>query len=155
MTKRRAPLSIDTALARIAGQLAGGWAEMAEVAGYAERTVLAWCDVDREEQINRPTAIKLDISFQSAGGIGAPLYEAYGDLVQVAAAQAFGDKQQLLRATMDFMHENGEAELALLEATRPDAGAAALANAQKQLLDVREDVDQLLAGISGRQRAPP
>lgn len=155
MTKRRAPLSIDTALARIAGQLAGGWAEMAEVADYAERTVRAWGDVDREEQINLPSAIKLDIAFQAAGGVGAPIYEAYGDLVQVAAAEAFGDKQQLLRATMDFMQENSEAELALLEATRPDAGPAELANATKQLIDVREDVDQLIAGISGRQRAPP
>ncbi|WP_030540578.1 hypothetical protein [Sphingobium sp. DC-2] len=155
MTKRRAPLSIDTALARIAGQLNGGWADMAAVTGYAERTVRAWGDVDREEQINLPAAIKLDIAFQAAGGTGAPIYEAYGDLVQVAAAEAFGDKQQLLRATMAFMQENGEAELALLEATKPDAGPAELAIAQKQLLDVREDVDQMLAGLCGRQREPP
>lgn len=155
MTKRRAPLSIDTALARVAGLLPGGWSEMAQLTGYAERTVRAWGDVDREEQVNLPMAIKLDIAFQAAGGIGAPLYEAYGDMVRVAAAEAFGDKQQLLRAAMDFMQENGEAELALLEATRPDAGPAELAAAQKQLLDVREDVDQLIAGISGRQREPP
>lgn len=155
MTKRRAPISIDTALARIAGQLVDGWAEMAELTGYAERTVRAWGDVDREEQINMPAAITLDIAFQAAGGKGAPILESYADQVKVAAAIAFGDKQQLLLATMDFMQENGEAELALLEATKPNAGPAELANAQKQLLDVREDVDQLLAGLSGRQRAPP
>lgn len=155
MTKRRAPLSIDTALARIAGQLPEGWAGMAQLTGYAERTVRAWGDIDREEQINMPAAIALDIAFQAAGGTGAPIFEAYGDMVRVAAAEAFADKQQLLRAAMDFMAENGEAELALLEATRPDAGPAELANATKQLLDVREDVDELLAGLSGRQRAPP
>lgn len=75
--------------------------------------------------------------------------------MKVAAAEAFADKQQLLRKTMDFMAENGEAELALLEASRPDAGEAEYANARKQLLDVREDVDEILAGISARQRSPP
>ncbi|CAD7336102.1 hypothetical protein FIM10_04155 [Sphingomonadales bacterium 56] len=152
MTKRRAPLSIDTALARIAGQLAGGWAEMAEVAGYAERTVRAWGDVDREEQINLPSAIKLDVAFQAAGGIGAPIYEAYGDMVEEAHAKAFGDRQELQRATIEFMRENNEAELALLEASQPDAGPIEEAKAQKELLDVRTKADELLLRMG---RKPP
>ncbi|NWK96537.1 hypothetical protein DM806_12875 [Sphingobium lactosutens] len=161
MTKLRPPISIDAALARIAGQLPGSWAEMASVTGYADRTVRRWGDFDaavddiEARDIPMRAACKLDIAYQAAGGIGAPILEAYADLVKVAASEAFACKQQLLVATMDFMTENHEAEQALLEATRPDAGPAEIANAKKQLLDVREDVDQLIAGLAGNQRAPP
>lgn len=160
-TKPRPPISIDAALARIAGQLTGSWAEMAEVTGYQERTVRRWGDFDAQpdeaeaRDIPMRTAVKLDIAYQAAGGTGAPILEAYADLVKVAAAEAFACKQQLFAATMGFMAENNEAELALLEATKPEAGPAEIANAKRQLLDAREDIDEILAGLGGNQRAPP
>lgn len=162
MTIPRAPLSLDAAISRVMAQL-GSWKRVAEVTGYAHpRQCEKWGAFDIAEEgdtdardIPMRAAVKLDIAYQAAGGVGAPIMEAYADLVKVAAAEEFGCKQALMTATMDFMAENGEAELALLEATKPHAGAAEIANAQKQLLDVREDVDQLLAGLAGRQRAPP
>ncbi|HKY80855.1 MAG TPA: hypothetical protein VJM09_05215 [Sphingobium sp.] len=152
MTKRRAPLSIDAALARIAGQLHGGWTEMADVAGYVERTVRAWGDVDREEQINLPSAIRLDIAFQAAGGTGAPIFEAYGDMVRAAQADAFGSKQELHREAIALIKENGEAEMALLEAALPGSGPAEEAKAQRELLEVRSFVDRMLLRLG---RKPP
>lgn len=152
MTKRRAPLSIDSALARIAGQIAGDWKKMAEITGYEARTIRAWGDEDRAEQINLPAAIKLDIAYQEAGGVGCPLYEAYGDLVRAAQAERFGDKQELQAATIDFMRENSQAETALLEAALPDAGPNEAAIAVKELLDVRNTANELLLKMG---RKPP
>lgn len=160
-TKPRPPISIDAALARIAGELPGSWDQMAQETGYIARTVRRWGDFDaapddvEARDIPMRAAVKLDIAYQAAGGIGAPILEAYADLVKVAAAEAFACKQQLLAATMDFMAENNEAELALLEATKPGSGPAEIANAKKQLLDAREDIDEILAGLAGNQRAPP
>lgn len=152
MTKLRAPISIDTALARIAGQVAGGWDAMADHVGYQVRTVRAWGDADRNEQIPLPAAIALDILFQQHGGVGAPLYEAHGDMVRIAAGEAFGDKQELRRQTIDFMRETNEANLALLEAAEPDASDAEQVIATKQLLDVRQWADKLLTRLG---RKPP
>lgn len=152
MTKLRSALSIDSALARIAGQLAGGWPEMAELTGYAERTVRAWGDADRDENINLPAAITLDIAFQEAGGTGAPIYEAYSDRVRAAQAERFGCKQELHRATMVLMRENGDAEQALLEAVLPGSGPAEEATALRELLEARNVIDSVLVRL-GRQ--PP
>ena len=152
MTKLRSALSIDTALARIAGQLPGGWAEMAGLTGYAERTVRAWGDVDRDENINLPAAVALDIAFQAAGGTGAPIFEAYSDLVRAAQAERFGCKHELHRAAIVLMKENGDAEQALLEAALPGAGPAEVAKAQRELLQARNIGDSVLVRL-GRQ--PP
>jgi hypothetical protein len=152
MTKLRAPLSIDTALARIAGQLPDGWVQMAILTGYAQRTVRAWGDDDREEQIQLRTAIQLDIAFQEHGGVGSPLYEAHGDLVRAAHAERFGDKLELQRETIEFMRENSEAETALLEAAMPDAGAVEEAKAQREVLQVRAWADRILLRLG---RKPP
>lgn len=152
MTKLRAPISIDTALARIAGQVAGGWDAMAVHVGYQPRTVRAWGDEDRDEQISLPVAILLDILFQKHGGIGAPLYEAHGDMVAEAQALAFGDKLELQRETMAFMRENSDAEVALLELSQPDAGPAEEAKAQREVLHVRQFADRILTRLG---RKPP
>ena len=162
MTIPRPPLSLDAAIARVMAQL-GSWAEVARVTGYAHpRQCEKWGAFDIAEagdaearDIPMRAAVKLDIAYQAAGGVGAPILEAYADLVKVAAQQAFGDKARLLAETMDFMAENNEAELALLEATRPSAGEAEMAAVVKELLDVRRKADALLTSISSRQRAPP
>ncbi|MBB6191169.1 hypothetical protein FHS51_001391 [Sphingobium wenxiniae] len=152
MTKRRPPLSLDAALARIAGQIPGGWKTMAELVGYEESYVRAWGDETRDGKINLPAAITLDIAYQAAGGTGAPIYTAYGDLIGAAQADHFGDKQELQRATIDFMRENSEAETALLEAAQPAAGPLEEAKAQRELLDVRNKADELLLRMG---RKPP
>lgn len=155
MTKRRAPLSIDTALARIAGTVPGGWAAMATATGYHERTVRGWGDPDRDEKAPLPACVTLGILFRQSGGVGDPLLEAHGDLVGAADAAAFGDKQELHRETMELMRETHEAEIALLVLTQPDAGDAELAVAQKEALEGRNRFDRMVAKLAGLGRKPP
>lgn len=156
MTKRREPISIDTALARIAGQDGvGSWAGMADATGYAERTVRAWGDPDRDEVPPLPACVVLGILYRKCGGVGDPLLQAHADLIGAAESEAFGSKQELRRETLDFFRETNEANLALLEAAEPDAGDAEQARATKEVLDVRNWADRLLGRLSGRTRAPP
>jgi len=82
MTKRRAPLSIDTALARIAGRVEGGWSGMATVTGRKERTVRNWGDPDTPEHIPMDAAIALDLAYVEQGGEGAPIYECYSAILR-------------------------------------------------------------------------
>lgn len=156
MTKRRAPLSIDAALARIAGQEGvGGWAGMANAVSYNERTVRAWGDPDRDEQPPLPAMITLGILYRRNGGVGDPLLQAHADMIGAADADAFSDKHELRRESLGFLRETSEANLALLEAAEPDSGDAEAARATKEVLDVRNWADRLLARLAGRPRAPP
>lgn len=160
MTKLRAPLSIDDALARIAGQVPGGWAAMAAHVSYHERTVRSWGDAEREEQINLSAAIALDLLFQRHGGVGQPLYEAYGHLLGTGAAQAFADQFAILRSGAEFVHENGEAEEAVLRLALPDADEDDRRIAVKELMDCIRKGQSLLHMLGASPpdphcRAPP
>lgn len=158
MTLARPPLSIDAALARIAGQIPGDWEAMAKLTGYKKRTVQKWggADVasDPAEARDMPirAAITLDIEFQRAGGIGSPIYAAYGLLVESANVDAFGSKQELQRDTITFIKESSEAEIALLEASQPGAGAAEEAIAQREVLHLVQWGQRLLVKLG---RKPP
>ncbi|SEI69136.1 hypothetical protein SAMN05518849_101572 [Sphingobium sp. AP50] len=153
MTKLRAPLSIDAALARIAGQDGvGGWAGMAQATGYHERTVRGWGDPDRDEQPPLTACVTLGILYRQSGGVGDPLLQAHADMVGGSDAAAFADKHELRRESISFIRETGDASLALLEAAEPDAGEAENARASKEVLDVRNWADRILARLG---RKPP
>ena len=159
MTKDRAPLSVDGALARIAGMLPGGWAEMAHLTGYAERTVRAWGDVDREEQINLPAAIKLDIAYLAAGGEDKPLYETYGYQLGLSIKERFASSFDILRLAVDVVREVGEAQTALMEACLPDATRLDRREAQRELLEAMEVMKRAVLNLDlpelPRAAAPP
>ncbi|MFN3819920.1 hypothetical protein [Blastomonas sp.] len=124
MTKPRAPLSIDAALARIAGHLPGGFDDMAQVAGRAVRTVRNWSDPDTAEQIPLDCAIALDLAYMAAGGECAPLFETYAFKLELAQMEHFACNIRLARHTADVIREGGEAHSALVRATLPGASAA-------------------------------
>lgn len=121
MTKRRVPLSLDAALARIAGQLPGGWVEMATHAQRQERTVRNWGDPDTAESIPMSCAIALDVAFQGSGGEGAPIFECYALQLELACINRFADAHALGRHTAAVIRECGEAGAALVAASQPDA----------------------------------
>lgn len=152
MTKDRAPISIDGALARIAGLLPGGWAEMARITDYNERSVRSWGDVDREEQINLPAAIKLDLAYLAAGGQEKPLYETYGYQLGLSMRERFADQFDILRLAADVVREVGEAQTALLEACLPDASQADRRVAQREIL---EALDVLKKALINLDRSEP
>ncbi|WP_010185994.1 hypothetical protein [Sphingomonas sp. PAMC 26605] len=119
MTKVRAPLTFDNALARIAGLI--GWAEMARVVGQAEKTVRNWGDPDTGQQPTINAAVKLDVAFQAAGGGGAPMHETYSLLLEQSRADVFADQIELGRRTCDVIREVSQAEEALVRASMPGA----------------------------------
>lgn len=121
MTKHRPPLSIDAALARIAGQLQGGWNEMAFATRRSESTVRNWGNPDREEQVPIECAIALDLKYQEAGGIGAPIYEAYTVLLDLAGADRFAGQHQRGQLAAGLIRECSDAEAALVIASQPGA----------------------------------
>ncbi|HZV09083.1 MAG TPA: hypothetical protein VFF94_04975, partial [Novosphingobium sp.] len=122
MTKHRPPLTIDAALARIAGQLPGGWPEMAALLGRRESIVRAWGDPDRRELIPLGCAIQLDLAHQAAGGKGAPLHEVYTLQLQLEHVTRFADGQALTHVLSSVIKEAAEAESAIALSTLPDAG---------------------------------
>ncbi len=154
MTKPRAPLSIDSALARIAGQVPGGWAAMARSIGYAERTVRKWGDADAEEEINLRAAIALDTLFQQHGGQGQPIYDAYGLLVGACMAERFIDQFDLLRCAIDVARETGDAEAALMRLALPDAGPGDRLIAQRELMQALDSIRAALLKVTAPAAAP-
>lgn len=144
VTKVRTPLSIDAALARIAGQVPGSWSALAGEVGYEERTVRKWGDVDADGEINVTAAIKLDILFQRHGGEGFPLHDAYGRMLGVAVTRRFHDQFEILRRVMRIAKETGDAEAALLRFALPDATDKHRAAAQREVLEALEAIQAVL-----------
>lgn len=133
MTLHRAPGSIDAALARIAGQLEGGWAGVGRVVGKSESMARAWGHPGRREQIPMDDAIALDLAFQAAGGIGAPIFETYALQLDLACINRFADRAALGVHLASVIKESAEAESAMLSAILPDAGPAETRRALREL----------------------
>jgi hypothetical protein len=154
VTKPRPPLTLDAALARIAGQLPQGWAGVAAVAGRAESTVRRWGDQDQPEQLPMPAAIDLDLAYQRAGGEGAPIFETYALLLQVSQEQAFADGLALQRAGCELAREAGQGVEALVLAGMPGGDQARRDRAIAELEDVARLIPRAIAQLRAPQ-APP
>lgn len=151
MTKTRAPVSIDAALARIAGQLPNGHEEMAQLVDRKARTVRNWGDPDTKEKVDIESAIKLDLAFQAAGGNGAPIFETYALKLELAAADRFSDSLALARLAPDVIRECGEANAAMIEACHPSATPQIRQKALKEV----DDAVSHLKGIMPLLQEPP
>lgn len=158
MTKPRAPLSIDAALARIAGQVPDSWAGMARAVGLQERTVRKWGDEDAEGEINVKAMIALDKLFQQHGGTGFPLYDAYGRILGASLQASFSDKFELLRRLVAVAKETGDAEAALIRYALPDSSETERSSALREVveaLDALQAVVPLLQTPEAHERGPP
>ena len=152
MSKVRAPLSIDAALARIAGALPGGWRDMAAIVRRCEAHVRAWGDADKPEQIPLPAAIALDIAYQRAGGDGRPLFETYALQCDVAREQAFASEIALARRACVLIREGGQANEAMVLASLPSATSRDRTHAIRELEDVVRESTAAIA-LLGRVEA--
>lgn len=144
MTKHRAPLSIDAALARIAGKLDNGWTDMATIARREVRTVRNWGDPDTPESIPVDCAIALDLAYVRAGGSGTPIFEAYAYQLELAEQSQFADRYDLLRRAQVVAKETGEANSAILGAAQPNATPA---DRRAALNEITEAIDALKDAI--------
>lgn len=124
MTKLRPPLSVNAALDRIAGQVAGGWEAMGQAIGRAARTVRNYSDPDTPEEISARDAITLDILFQKHGGEGAPIFETYALALEVERAEVFATQAELARRAQKSVKENAEAAQAQIACLAPGATGA-------------------------------
>lgn len=134
LQKPRPPLSIDAALARIAGQLPGGWAELGELVQRAESTVRAWGDHDKPEQVPLPCAPVLDAAYRRAGGAGWPLLDAH---IHLSGSGHYGliDPVEIKPLFIRLVREGGDAEVALAELLSPDADDEDLKLAYREVGD--------------------
>lgn len=157
MTKHRAPLSIEQALARIAGQLPDGYADMARRTGHQPGTVRAWGDPDRRERIAVDDAIALDIAYQEAGGTGAPIHEAYTHQLELAHLSHFASRISLGRHAVDVIKEGGEAHAALVRAAQPGATPEDRRHAEVEIGEALETLKRALPLLAGlhHQTDPP
>ncbi len=122
MTKTRAPVTFENALARIAGQI--GWEKVGEVLGIKERMARYYGEPDSPfapERLLLSQVIALDVAFQLGGGDGAPMYETYGLMLKARMAEQFADKAALGILTIDVIREGSEAHAALVRAQLPGA----------------------------------
>lgn len=162
MTVHRAPTSIDHALARIAGQLEGGWVGMARTVSRSETTVRAWGQPGRREQIPMAAAIALDLAFQAAGGTGAPIFETYALQLDLACINRFADRAALGVHLASVIKESAEAESAMLSAILPDAGPAEIRRALRELEEAlvamgtaRAMLNNMKSGTTDSPQIPP
>lgn len=144
MTKARSPLSIEDALDRIAGQIPGGKNAMATIVDRQPRTVRNWGDPETPESIPMDCAIALDIAFQQHGGEGAPIFETYATLLDVARAQRFGDEFELSHRTQAAIKEGGEAFAALVAASRPGSSVQERQSAAREVLEAVDGLNKTL-----------
>lgn len=148
-------MSIDGALARIAGTLPGEWSELAAIAGRSESTVRKWGDHDQPEQIPLPIAIRLDIAHERAGGTGRPLFETYALQLDVAREEAFASEIELAHRTCVVIRESSQAQEAMVLAALPSANERDRENAVRELEDVIREVTGAIALLRGPRAPPP
>ncbi len=153
MTKPRAPLSVEQALARIAGLI--GYDSMSTVTGRCPGHIRAWGDPDRDDQIPLDKAIALDCAYISAGGDDAPLYAAYTHKLELAALERFACGIQLARHAADVIRECGEAGAALVLAAQPGACDKTRANAEREVTEALEKLKRALPMLSPQEEAQP
>lgn len=133
MTKHRPPLSFDAAMARIAGHLPKGWADMASATGHSQGHLRNCGDSGKRERLSIEDALALDLAYMAAGGIGAPVHEAYTVQLHAAFAHRFATALELANLTAEVIKESGEAHASLVLASRPDATPRDRASSLKEV----------------------
>lgn len=147
MTTAKAPMTMEIALARIAGQLPGGWAEAATICDRALATVYAWGNPNTDDSIPMGCAIKLDLAFLRAGGIGAPIKSVYDLKVECARRMAFADQAAIADLASTSVRENAEATIAQLACTQPGATPEHFRTAIRETQEAAEATMNTLAAL--------
>jgi hypothetical protein len=153
VTKTRAPLSVEQALQRIAGQLPEGIDSMARIAARQPGTVRNWMDPDRDEQVSLDAAIELDLAYRAAGGAGSPLFECFGARLDLADADKFLQAHRLHDYAHGVIKEGGEAHAAIVAAARPGASPIEKKIAFKEAVEAYEKLRDILPLLEEGARA--
>ena len=152
MTKLRAPLTFERALVRIADRL--GWDRMAEITGRSTRSLTNYSDPDTDTCVCIEHALQLDAAFRADGGEGAPLLDCYRLRLEAAEVAHASNRDRLLDGAILAIKEAGEANAALVEATRPGADAGHRAIARREVEEAVAALTATLAHLHDRDDAP-
>lgn len=107
MTKQRQPVSFAAAIHRVAGFI--GYKHAGKIVRRAPRRVYAWADPDSDSSPTLRQALALDLAYQQAGGVGAPIIEAYRHQLDGISAKLAADRRALSDEIADAARECGEA----------------------------------------------
>ncbi len=152
MTKRRAALSFENALTKVAGVV--GWAEVARICGQAERTVRNWSEPDTTASITLNAALALDVAFFAAGGGDcSPFLMCYAIRVDADKLVACPSREALIACSALAARESGEAVAATLAASHPSASLATIAIAEREIEESITASTAALAALRARRDA--
>lgn len=150
MTKIRAALTFEAALAKVAGVI--GWSEVARICARKERAVRAWSEVEIPAGVTMDRALALDVAYTTAGGDGAPFLSVYALRLQADTIAAQACSEELARKTVAAIKEGGEAHAALVAASRPGATQADRAIAEKEVVEAVDALANTLAILRAGRR---
>lgn len=160
MTKRRAPLTFELALVKVAGVI--GWDAAAAIVGKAPNTLRNWSDPDTSAQVSMGQALALDVAFRVAGGEGPPpMHQCYRTRLDADTALACADLATLQAQIGRSAKEGGEAIAFAIAAAQPGASDAVLIRAEQELeeslaatTDTLATIRQIRRGEAAPDRAP-
>ena len=166
MTKRRTPLSTEDAMVRIAAAI--GYDAMAEASDRSAGHLRNCANPDRDEELTLGVARSLDLAYRAAGGTGYPIHESQAALLELAEADSFACRHELMNAVENLIKEGGEAHAALVRLFDLTASEADRKNAFREATEAFDAYKPLFAFLSqplatslidcdvaAHQRAPP
>lgn len=135
MTKVRTPLTIAHAVTKIAGLI--GHDAAGEVCRCKARLIYAWSDPECRKRPTLEQSIALDVAYRVAGGEGAPIHEAYAELVGLHVRQITADCRALRAEIGDAARETGEAIGCSLDVVDGNASPIVIHRALSQAEEAR------------------
>lgn len=153
VTKVRPPLTLEMALKRIGGVLSVE--QMAAISRRSESQVRAWGDHDKPDSIPMDCAIALDVEYQKAGGVGAPIHDLYALRLDLARQSAFACQAAIAEATMTGVRETAEAIQAQIACTLPSADATDLDRAIRETEEAAASITKTLQLLLAARAQPP
>ncbi|WP_185829150.1 hypothetical protein [Sphingomonas ginkgonis] len=155
MTKRRAALTFENALTKVAGRI--GWSAVARICNRAERTVRAMSDPDVTSCVTLAQARDLDVAYRAAAAAdepdGAPFLICYATQVEAAVQAACPTREVLLACASASAKEGGEAVAALLGAAHPLASLATIAGAEREIEEAIASLTASLQALRAKRDA--
>lgn len=143
MTKRRAPLTFERALTRVADSI--GWEGAASICGQAPRTVRNWSEPDTSASLSLEAALRLDVAHVEKTGEDAPFLTCYAIRLDLARQAASPDSDELVRRVAIVGKEGGDAIAASLNAVQPHATVEQIDQA---ITETAEAISALQANIA-------
>jgi hypothetical protein len=135
MTQPRDPMTIPHAITRIAAVVT--FPEMARIAGRSENWIRKWSAPTAKSGPTLAQALDLDAAYVARGGDGAPIFETYAHLLDLAVARETACLTQLLEDAEKASKECGEAISYTIKAARAGASIHTILLAQREVEEAR------------------